>query len=99
MLRSEGSGSGDVYDALYRKWLEPLVAFFESELVAAIEDGTVRRVDPHLLYFVLVGAASEPFTGPRTALRAFGLDVRDPAVVDRYAELVLSLFLHGLLAR
>lgn len=99
IIRAEGGGSGEAYDALLKTWLRPLIVFFEAELGAAVEDGTVRKLDPQLLFFALVGAATEPFTMPRTAKRTFDLDVGTPAFIERYADLVIGVLLGGLLRR
>lgn len=98
IIRTEASAGSEIYAELYDKWLEPMVQLLEHELVAAIADGTVRSsFDAKLLYFALVGASVEPFNNPSTARRAFGLDVRDPRTIRQYADLVVDLFLRGLL--
>ncbi len=96
LIRNESSGGGPAFDSLYDAWLRRMVELFEAELVAAIEDGTLREVDPQLAYSLVVGVCTQLFTEPQTVARAFGLDVRAPEVVERYADLAVDVLLRGL---
>lgn len=98
LIRTESSSGGEPFDELFDRWLKPWLLFFESEVSAAVRDGIARPVDPRLAYFIILGASTEMFAEPMTALRAFGLDVSRDEHIERYTDLVVDLILHGLLA-
>jgi len=98
LMRTEGRLGSETFGDLYDRWLGGLVQLFRGEIAEAVTDGTLRPFDPAMLYFLIVGAAVEPFCQPETARRAFGLDMADPATVDRYADALVDLFLRGMIA-
>ncbi len=98
LIRTESGGGGDAFDDLYGRWLEDLVSFFNGELTAAHDDDTLRPIDPTCLYFIIVGAATEPFVQPEIARRNFGLDPTDDGFIDRYADAMVDALLRGVLA-
>jgi AcrR family transcriptional regulator len=98
LMRTEGRLGSQTFEDLYQRWLEGLVQLFRAEIADAVTDGSLRRFDPGMLYFLIVGASVEPFCQPETARRAFGLDMADPATVDRYSDALVDVFLHGMIA-
>lgn len=98
LIRTESSAGGAPFDTLYTRWLSRMTDLFRRELTGGMEDGTLRRVEVGLAYFVIVGASTHPFAEPETARRAFGLEMRDEATVERYADFVVDVVFRGLLA-
>lgn len=98
IIRTESSAGGPPFDTLYNRWLSQLVALFQRELTDAIEDGTLRPIDPRLAYSLIIGACTQPFSEPETVRRAFGVNVADDAVIERYADLTTEVLLRGLAA-
>jgi AcrR family transcriptional regulator len=96
LIRTESSAGGAPFDELYTRWLSGLVDLFRRELASAVEGGTLRPVDPRLAYSLMIGACTQPFAEPETVRRAFGLDMSDPATVERYAEFAVDALLRGL---
>nr|WP_281404367.1 TetR/AcrR family transcriptional regulator [Pyxidicoccus fallax] len=96
LIRTESSAGGAPFDELYTRWLSGMVDLFRREVSAAVEDGALRPVDPRLAYSFIIGACAQPFAEPETVRRAFGLDMRDPATVERYAEFAVDVLLRGL---
>lgn len=96
LIRTESSAGGAPFDELYTRWLSGLVDLFRRELASAVEDGTLRPVDPRLAYSLIVGACTQPFAEPETVKRSFGLDMSDPVTVERYAEFAVDALLRGL---
>jgi TetR/AcrR family transcriptional regulator len=97
LIRTESSVGGEPFDELFERWLKRWIDFFENEVRAAVDDGVARPMDPRLAYFAIIGASTEIFAEPMTALRAFGLDVSQEEHIQRYADLVVHLVLRGLL--
>jgi AcrR family transcriptional regulator len=98
LVRTEGGG-GRAFNRLYQRWLASLVQLFRDEITAAEKEGTVRPLEPALLYFIIVGACVEPFAQPELARRAFDLDIQDPAQVERYASTLSDVLLLGMLQK
>ena len=96
LIRTESSVGGPAFEELYTQWLSGLIDMFQHELAAAAKDGTLRRVDPRLAYSLIIGACTQPFAEPETVRRSFGLDMSDPATVERYAEFAVDVLLYGL---
>jgi TetR/AcrR family transcriptional regulator len=96
LIRTESSAGGAPFDEFYTRWLSGLVDLFRREVAAAVEDGTLRPVDPRLAYSLLIGACTQPFAEPEMVRRAFGLDISDPATVKRYAEFAVDALMRGL---
>lgn len=97
LTRAESVAGGAPFDMLYRH-LAPLVKMFEAVMHEGIREGVFAKTDIPLAYFFVVGACTQLFAHPETAKRAFALDVRDPKVVDRYADLVVDLLMRALRA-
>lgn len=97
LMRTEGRLGNRPFVRLYDRWLSGLIDFFRVEMFAAFQAGALRPVEPSHLYFLVVGAAVEPFVQPQTAQRAFGLDVTTPESIDAYAKSLVDVFVRGLL--
>ncbi len=93
MLRLEADG--ELAREVAGRWTLHFVAFLEARLDRAVKAGVLAPLDPRLLYFFIVGAATELFAQPAVAKRAFKLDVADPKVVDRQARFVCDFVLRG----
>lgn len=96
LIRTEASVGGPAFEELYTQWLSGLIDLFQRELTAARKAGALRPVDPRLAYSLIIGACTQPFAEPETVRRSFGLDMSDPATVERYAEFAVDVLLHGL---
>ncbi len=99
LIRTESSASSPQYEHLYTTWLADMVAFFHSELAAAVAAGILRPMPPELVYSFMVGACSQPFSEAETLRRAFGVDVARPAFVESYRDLVIDALLDGMRPR
>ncbi|MFZ5439754.1 MAG: TetR/AcrR family transcriptional regulator [Myxococcota bacterium] len=93
MLRIEADS--ELAREVHQKWQRRFVAYFEGRLERAIAHRVLAPVDPHFLFFVVVGAATEIFSQRDLAQRAFRLDVADPAVIRRAADFVCDFVLKG----
>jgi TetR/AcrR family transcriptional regulator len=97
IIQTESGGGSEVFEELYDRFLGRWVRFYAREVKDAVLDGAARRLDARLAYFALVGAATALFAEPETARRAFGLDVRREATIERHADTVVDLLLRGFL--
>ncbi len=96
LIRIESSVGSPAFEELYTQWLSGLIDLFQREVTAAMKDGALRPLDPRLAYSLIIGACTQPFAEPETVRRSFGLDMSDPATVERYAKFVVDVLLHGL---
>lgn len=62
-----------------------------------IESGRARPMSYQLVGTALAAAASYPFVVRASMRELHGLDVMDPEVIERHADTVIELFLHGML--
>jgi AcrR family transcriptional regulator len=99
LVRTEGGHGGEGFTQMYSRWLRSLVQLFRDEISAGVADGTLRAFEPGFLYFTIVGACVEGFAQPKLARRAFHLEMDQPAVIDRYADVLADVLLHGMLAK
>lgn len=98
LLRTESSAGGEAFEALFEKWRQGPMSFLQRELAAAVEDGTMRPIDPRFAYFAIIGAITQAFAEPKTARRTSGLDVTDERFIAQYADFVVDFVLRGLVA-
>lgn len=98
IIHAESSSGEAAYEALFGMLRSGPLSFFQRELSAAVEDGTIRPVDSRFAYFAIIGASTQPFGEPETARRLWGLDVKDAHVISQYADFVVDQVLRGLLA-
>jgi AcrR family transcriptional regulator len=94
MVRLEGSG--EIFDALHARWLGQFVKYFEGLIQNAIRSGAVREIEPSLLFYVIVGAATEAFAIPSLSRKSFGQDSTSVEFIDRYADLVCDVVFKGI---
>ncbi len=93
MLRIEADSA--LAREVHRRWQGRFVSFFEGRIEDAIARRVLAPLDPHFLFFVIVGAATEIFAQPDLAQRTFQLDVADPKVIARAADFVCDFVLRG----
>ena len=96
VTRAESVSGGVPFEMMYRHHLAPLVEVFQGVVNDAIREGAFARTEVPFTYFFVIGAATQLFAEPETAKRAFGLDARDPKVVNRYAEFVVEMIMRAL---
>lgn len=99
LIQIESRSGGEAFDELYQRWVADLAAFFDHEITAAQQDKTIRPLNTAALYFVLVGAATEPFIQPQIAHRTFGLDTTSDAFIETYCATVVEALLYGVLTK
>lgn len=63
-----------------------------------IAEGRFRPIDPALAHFIIVGACQQLFTNKITVETVLGRGP-DEATINRYARLVLDVFLNGIALR
>ncbi len=98
VTRGESVSGGTGFETLYRDHLAPLIEVFEGLIADAVKEGALAKPYVPFAYFFVIGAATQLFAEPETAKRAFGVDARDPRVVEDYAEYVVELVMHALTA-
>lgn len=96
LLKAEGRGK--MFDQIYKRFLSPVVAFFHALIEKAVKGKAVRPVDSTKLFFVIVGAGTEPFSQPALA-NAMGLDTTKTDFIDAYADFACDVLFGGLTRR
>lgn len=81
---------------LCHQLVQPICDFYEKLIAQGVVEGSFRKVDPMLLYFSVVGACDQMFSG-RSILKAlFGLEEIDDDLRQRYIDHTVALLTQGL---
>lgn len=78
------------------KHLRPLAMRVGLMIDEAVSGGEVRSLDIRLVAMLGMGAASHLALVPVQAKQLFKIDVTDPTIAERYADLVVDVLLNGL---
>lgn len=89
-------GTGELFDELYTRWLSRFATMYRGLIEQAVAGKAVRDIDPTLLFYVILGAASEAFALPKLGKKSFGHDQTRPEFVDQYADLVVEVIFRGI---
>lgn len=76
--------------------IRPLYSWTTTIWAQLREAGIAAPVDPKVVHYVLVGAASLPFVNAPETLLLTGLDPSDPTFVERHADGLVAMLLPGL---
>lgn len=89
-----------VRDSARLRWLveqhaRPLSQAIAALLADAQSHGALKHLDVRALSCLIVTAGAQVFTVPALVAAEHDLDVRDPAVIDRYADTLIEVLFHG----
>lgn len=76
--------------------VKPMARRFQRYLAKGVEEGSMRKLDEHLLHFFVMGAASYLSLVPVEADVLFGVDATTTNVVERYADMVVDVLFNGI---
>lgn len=96
IVAHEGSAGGPRLDWLLNHHLAGQFEPFRDLYERAVLQGVARPLRTDLLVTAVVAAVAHVFMIPATMREVYGIDVRDPAVVDAQADTVVELFFEGL---
>jgi AcrR family transcriptional regulator len=91
----EGAQPGPRLDWLVANHARPLHDGLEALLADAQSQGLLKALPLDVLQCLIIVAGSHPFTVPALAQAEHHLDVRDPAVIERYADVIVEALFHG----
>jgi TetR/AcrR family transcriptional regulator len=92
----EGTAASDRLIWIIETHIKP---FFEAIGLAwrtLRDDGRAAPIDSDVLYYLLVGAASQPYVTAAEVRLLAGRDPRDPEWIDAHAEALVAILLPGL---
>lgn len=92
LLRDEHSAAAkEIKD----RFVAPLAVAQRTIIERGVAEGRFRPIDPALAHFIIVGACQQLFTNKITVETVLG-GKPDEATINRYARLVLDVFLKGI---
>ena len=94
----EGVHPGPRLDWLVEHHARPLTAALAALLGDGQSAGWLKPLPLDALGCLLIVAGSHPFAAPALIKAEHGLDLRDPAVVERYADVIVETLFHGITA-
>jgi AcrR family transcriptional regulator len=92
-----GMAGGSRYAALVERHLRPAYAFTLEPFYQLREAGRAQPFDPHFLFMLCTNAAIGPFAQRANARALAGMDLSDPDIADRYADVLLAVLRNGAL--
>lgn len=98
LMAREGARPGPRLRWLVRQHVRPLHDRVEALLKQAVRAGAARPLPIPLVALIVLPAATYPFMVPALVREVHGLDVADAETVDRHAETLAEVLLHGLAA-
>ena len=90
------SGSDQASLRVNELFIAPMTEAYRAIVAQGVAEGSLRDVDPGLLYYCLVGAADHIFHAGYSVPTTLGVAVLDEQIKQRYAELVIGIFMRGL---
>lgn len=91
----EGFRPSERLDWLVEHHARPLTLALEALLADGQSAGSLKALPRDVLGCLIIVAGAHPFTAPALVAAEHGLDLRDPAVVDRYADVIVEALFHG----
>lgn len=91
----EGARPSPRLDWLVEHHARPLHDTLAALLGDAQRAGVLKALSLDALGCLVIVAGSSPFAAPALVEAEHGLDLRDPAVVERYADVIVEALFHG----
>ncbi|MGP1276285.1 MAG: TetR/AcrR family transcriptional regulator [Caulobacterales bacterium] len=92
-----GLAGGERYETLVERHLRPAYAFTLEPFYQMKEAGRAHVPDAHFLFMLSTNAAIGPFAQSANARALAGLDLSNPAIAERYADVLVTVLKHGAL--
>lgn len=96
LMAREGVRPGPRLRWLVRRHVRPLHERVHALLEAAVQAGWAKPLPITSLALIFLPAAAYPFIVPALIAETYGIDVADPAAIDRHAETLAEVLFHGL---
>lgn len=90
------SGQPSSRDRVTQVFVEPMIAAYRVIVAQGVAEGTMREVDPVLLYYALVGSAEHIFYASYSTPKTLGVPRITGSVKRQYTDLVSGIFSLGL---
>ena len=90
------TGGEDGGARVSRMFIEPMMEAYRAILAQGVREGSMRDVDPGLLYYALVGAADHLFFASYSVPTTLGVSTIDVGIKQAYASLLRQMVVSGL---
>ena len=90
------SGTPEASRRVTQIFIEPMIEVYRDIVAQGVREGSLKDVDPGLLYYCLVGAADHIFHAGYSVPSTLGVERLDDGIKQKYAELVCDIYLRGL---
>lgn len=98
ILAFEAASGGDRLDWLLAQTGAAQSQYFHDVFEVGAAEGWVKALPAEHVATCLGAAAAYAFIAKEMMHKVYGIDVTDPAVVERHADTVVEIFFHGVLA-
>jgi AcrR family transcriptional regulator len=96
ILVHEGTEDSDRLRYLVERHVQPIYDLVRTTWERLREAGIAAPIDPSMVHYVIVGAASLPFVNAPEARLLTGTEPTEPAWVDAHADGIIATLLPGL---
>jgi TetR/AcrR family transcriptional regulator len=83
---------------LAQRLVGPICKFYEALVDQGVREGTFRNVDPMMLYFSMVGACDQLFSGQGVLKALFNVSNIDDGLRRRFVDHTVALLTQGVIA-
>lgn len=90
------SGKPDVKDRLIQAFILPMTEAYRKIVAQGVAEGSLRNVDPGLLYYAIVGAAEHIFDASYSLPSTLGVPEVTLETKQRYSDMLIEIYLKGL---
>ncbi|MFC3174069.1 TetR family transcriptional regulator [Novosphingobium bradum] len=77
-------------------FIQPMIAAYRAIVEQGVREGSLRPINPGLLYYAIVGAADHIFHASYSVRSTLGIDDIDASTKDEYTALLQAVFIKGL---
>jgi len=89
-------GTKTASDRVTEIFVEPMIQAYRAIVEQGVREGSMKPVDPVLLYFSLVGSADHIFSASYSVPATMGVSQIDEDLKRRYTDHVCQVFVNGL---
>lgn len=98
-LMQAGLNGGEHFSYVIKKYVKPLQELSLAPFREAVAQGLMVDFEPDFLFLITTHAATAPFANSPVKNAVVGDYSADAAKIDRYADTLISILLHGCLKK
>lgn len=98
-LLQTGLNGGENFLYVVEKYVKPLQKLPLTPFREAVDQGLLVDFDPDFIFLIATHAASAPFANSAVRHAVVGDDLTDSVKIDRFADTLINVLMHGLIKK